>query len=89
MNARRRASATITVVGATLAFALRQRSGVCSEKMAPAAPEAAGRPRARAAWVRGAPPFAPELTAKLKPEWEARAAEYNPRSRHLEPDGTP
>ncbi len=37
----------------------------------------------------GAEPASPELTAQLTAAWQHRPADYSPRTRHLDPDGTP
>ncbi len=37
----------------------------------------------------GAPPLEGEVLARLRPAWAARPAGYEPRTRHLRPDGSP
>jgi uncharacterized protein YyaL (SSP411 family) len=49
----------------------------------PAATESFGEP------LPGATFFPPELTAKLRDKWAARDPAYKPRTRHLQPDGSP
>ncbi len=44
---------------------------------------------AAAAQLPGAPPLEPDLIERLRDAWGARPAGYAPRTRHLNPDGTP
>ncbi len=46
-------------------------------------------PRGISADLPGTPPFDPQLAQRLKSAWAARAPSYQPRTRHLGPDGSP
>src|SRR3989442_4134766 len=75
-------------------LAHRAGDGPRAGDMSSAVRSAEARPRGAAGAVRGeplpgAPPFSPELTAKLQVKWAAREPAYEPRTRHLYADGSP
>src|SRR5438445_1296773 len=50
---------------------------------------ARGEPRHPGGQLPGAPAFDANLVAKLQAAWTARDPRYQPRTRHLRPDGSP
>jgi len=57
-----------------------------SDSPAAAGTSAGGTPEDR---LPGAPPFPPDLLARLRAKWAGRDASYQPRTRHLNPDASP
>jgi hypothetical protein len=54
-----------------------------SDPPAAAGTSAGGTPEDR---LPGAPPFPPDLLARLRAKWAGRDPSYKPRTRHLDPD---
>jgi uncharacterized protein YyaL (SSP411 family) len=89
VRAARRALFAGTVWLVTISFAGTWASATSAGQPGPSVKNAAAAPRSFGGPLPGAPPFDDGLIRRLDAAWASRDPHYKPRTRHLQPDGSP